>query len=172
MFIINAPTLFSGIWAMVKPWVDKKTRKKVHILGSGYYKELEKYISPENIPDFFGGKADTTKLEFFSNPGPWNDYGKEKLFPETEEEIVGLRKLNHSNPNLNLNPNQEEQAMLDICEPEPLHQNSLKELKTFFTKQKPNWSISKESLTFHPNPNSNSNGNPLGSSKAISKGNP
>lgn len=38
MFIINAPMLFSGIWACIKPWVDEKTRAKVSIIGSDYKK--------------------------------------------------------------------------------------------------------------------------------------
>ena len=40
MYIVNAPFLFSGIWAIVKPWLDEKTRNKIHIKGSGYQKEL------------------------------------------------------------------------------------------------------------------------------------
>jgi len=26
MFIVNAPMLFTGIWAMVKMWIDDKTK--------------------------------------------------------------------------------------------------------------------------------------------------
>ncbi len=40
MYIVNAPMLFSGIWAMIKPWLDEKTRQKIHIKGSSYQKEL------------------------------------------------------------------------------------------------------------------------------------
>lgn len=38
MFIINAPFLFTGIWAIIKMWIDDKTREKIHILGSSYKK--------------------------------------------------------------------------------------------------------------------------------------
>lgn len=40
MFIINAPMLFTGIWAMVKMWIDDKTKDKIKIFGSSYKKEL------------------------------------------------------------------------------------------------------------------------------------
>jgi len=44
MFIINAPFLFSGIWAIVKMWIDDKTKEKIIILGKDYKKELLKYF--------------------------------------------------------------------------------------------------------------------------------
>jgi hypothetical protein len=36
MFIVNAPMLFSGVWAMIKPWLDQKTRDKITIIGGSY----------------------------------------------------------------------------------------------------------------------------------------
>ena len=33
MFIINAPMAFTAIWAVIKGWIDEKTRNKVAILG-------------------------------------------------------------------------------------------------------------------------------------------
>ena len=36
MFIVNAPFLFSGFWAVVKPLLDEKTKNKITIVGSGY----------------------------------------------------------------------------------------------------------------------------------------
>jgi len=38
MFIINAPFLFTGIWAIIKVWIDEKTKDKIKILGSSYKK--------------------------------------------------------------------------------------------------------------------------------------
>ena len=59
MFIINAPMLFTGIWAMVKGWIDEKTRQKIKILGSSFKKELFEVCDPESIPKFIaGGKCD------------------------------------------------------------------------------------------------------------------
>ncbi len=36
MYIINAPLLFSGVWAIVKGFLDERTRKKISIQGSKY----------------------------------------------------------------------------------------------------------------------------------------
>ena len=38
MFIVNAPFLFTGIWAIVKAWIDEKTKEKIKILGGSYKK--------------------------------------------------------------------------------------------------------------------------------------
>ena len=48
MYIVNAPLLFSGIWAIVKPWLDEKTKGKITILSSQYETQLaENVISSE-----------------------------------------------------------------------------------------------------------------------------
>lgn len=44
MFIVNAPMLFSGIWSMIKIWLDEKTRNKITIIGSSYKEELLKLV--------------------------------------------------------------------------------------------------------------------------------
>ena len=36
MYIINAPMLFTGCWAIVKGFLDEKTREKISIVGSGF----------------------------------------------------------------------------------------------------------------------------------------
>ena len=45
MFIINAPMLFSGVWAVIKPWIDEKTRNKITIIGSGFKEKLLEIVS-------------------------------------------------------------------------------------------------------------------------------
>ena len=77
MFIINAPFLFTGVWAIVKMWIDDKTKEKIQILGKDYKKELLKYIEPENLPDFLdGGKCRCPGGDCLSiNIGPWNPEG-------------------------------------------------------------------------------------------------
>jgi len=73
MFIVNVPLFFYGIWNMIKCFVDEKTRKKIHIFGSNYKKELLQYIDENNLPDFLGGKA--TAADYGENltneQGPW-----------------------------------------------------------------------------------------------------
>lgn len=79
MFIINAPFLFSGVWMILKPFLDEKTTNKIKIIGSSYKKELLQYVDPQNLPDFLdGGKSDGKRL--VDNIGPWNPEGKE-IFP-------------------------------------------------------------------------------------------
>ena len=81
MLIINAPFLFTGIWAIVKMWIDDKTKEKIHILGGSYKKELLKYIDPENLPDFIDGGVCKCKGGCLGpNVGPWNPEGEE-MFP-------------------------------------------------------------------------------------------
>ena len=36
MFIINCPFFFTGLWAMVKGFVDPATRSKIKILGGSF----------------------------------------------------------------------------------------------------------------------------------------
>ena len=54
-FIVNAPKLFSALWAIVKGFLDERTRNKVRILGTGYVPVLHQHIDPENLPTFLGG---------------------------------------------------------------------------------------------------------------------
>ena len=44
MVIVNAPMLFTGVWAMCKSFVDEVTRKKIQILGSKYLPTLLEHI--------------------------------------------------------------------------------------------------------------------------------
>lgn len=96
MFIVNAPMLFTGVWAVVKGFLDERTRQKIKILGGKYQKELLEIVDPANLPDFLGGTC--TCKEFggcmYSNAGPWNDYEivkpvgirrKELVDPKTQE---------------------------------------------------------------------------------------
>lgn len=54
-FIVNAPFLFAGVWAIVKSFIDEKTRKKIQIKGGSYQKDLLEIVDAENLPDFLGG---------------------------------------------------------------------------------------------------------------------
>jgi len=85
MFIINAPMLFTGVWAIIKPWIDEKTRNKIKILGSKYEKELFEVIDPENLPQFMGGKVPDSVIgaHLENEQGPWVDERERK---EEEEE--------------------------------------------------------------------------------------
>jgi hypothetical protein len=55
MLIINAPLSFRGVWAVIKPWLDPKTRSKVEIFGANYHARLSELIPPEHLPTIYGG---------------------------------------------------------------------------------------------------------------------
>ncbi|XP_019621718.1 PREDICTED: CRAL-TRIO domain-containing protein C589.09, mitochondrial-like [Branchiostoma belcheri] len=46
--IVNAPTLFSGCWLIIRPWLDERTRKKVAFVYSE--EELSEYIGVDALP--------------------------------------------------------------------------------------------------------------------------
>ena len=48
--IVNAPSIFSSIWTLVKPMMHPRTVKKFIILKSNYQEELYKYIPVQNLP--------------------------------------------------------------------------------------------------------------------------
>lgn len=72
-YLINAPWGFSGVWSMIKGWLDPVTVAKIHILGSGYQKELFEQVPPENLPKLFGGQCDCPGGCAFSDMGPWHE---------------------------------------------------------------------------------------------------
>ncbi|KAG8934374.1 cytosolic factor, phosphatidylinositol/phosphatidylcholine transfer protein [Tulasnella sp. 418] len=71
-YIINAPYLFSTVWAFIKPWLDEVTVAKINILGSNYKAELLKQVPAENLPVEFGGTCQCEGGCSMSDAGPWN----------------------------------------------------------------------------------------------------
>lgn len=70
--IINAPTVFRAIWTIVKPMLDPRTQAKIEVCPQDYMKVLSKWVEPENIPSYLGGKSQASLLD---DVGPWNDAG-------------------------------------------------------------------------------------------------
>ncbi|KAF9731696.1 hypothetical protein PMIN06_012650 [Paraphaeosphaeria minitans] len=73
MYVINSPWGFSGVWSVVKRFLDPVTVNKIHILGSGYQKELLAQVPAENLPKLFGGSCDCPGGCELSDAGPWQD---------------------------------------------------------------------------------------------------
>jgi len=73
IYIVNAPLLFSGIWAIVKPWIDERTKAKITTLGAQFESQLLEQVSEVNLPDFLGGKCSIEECgEFMNNEqGLW-----------------------------------------------------------------------------------------------------
>ncbi|KAF2500726.1 SEC14 cytosolic factor [Lophium mytilinum] len=73
LYVINAPWGFSGVFSFVKRFLDPVTVNKIHILGSGYEKELLAQVPAENMPKAFGGTCDCPGGCMLSDAGPWQD---------------------------------------------------------------------------------------------------
>lgn len=56
-YVINAPSLVSVGWSMIKPLLDARTRNKVKIMGGDYKDALLEVIDEENLPEEYGGKS-------------------------------------------------------------------------------------------------------------------
>lgn len=73
LYLINAPWGFSGVWSVVKAWLDPVTVEKIHVLGSSYQTELLKQVPAENLPKEFGGKCECVGGCELSDMGPWRE---------------------------------------------------------------------------------------------------
>lgn len=72
-YIINAPWGFSTVWNLIKGWLDEVTVAKIHIVGSGYQKDLVAQIPAENLPVEFGGSCKCEGGCGLADQGPWQD---------------------------------------------------------------------------------------------------
>src|SRR4051794_26054433 len=73
LYVINAPWGFAGVFSVVKRFLDPVTVNKIHILGSGYQKELLAQVPAENLPKEFGGTCECPGGCALSDAGPWQD---------------------------------------------------------------------------------------------------
>ncbi|KAF8727618.1 hypothetical protein AX14_007202 [Amanita brunnescens Koide BX004] len=71
--IVNAPSSFTMIWNVMKPWLSRETIEKVDILGSDYQSVLLKLVDAENLPSSLGGNCTCSHAGGcqFSGEGPW-----------------------------------------------------------------------------------------------------
>ncbi|ESO98951.1 hypothetical protein LOTGIDRAFT_187193 [Lottia gigantea] len=56
MFVVNAPSIFPVLYKICRPLISEDMKLKIHVLGSNYTETLLKYIDPEELPVFLGGK--------------------------------------------------------------------------------------------------------------------
>eukprot|EP00658_Telonema_sp_P-2_P014074 TRINITY_DN15338_c0_g1_i2.p1 TRINITY_DN15338_c0_g1~~TRINITY_DN15338_c0_g1_i2.p1 ORF type:complete len:434 (-),score=100.78 TRINITY_DN15338_c0_g1_i2:172-1473(-) len=68
LFIVNAPTLFSAAWRVIRNFLDPVTRTKIQILGSDFLKEVTKLVPLESLPAMYGGSCDCPGGCMIRNP--------------------------------------------------------------------------------------------------------
>jgi CRAL/TRIO domain len=74
LIVINAPTSFTAIWAVTKPWLSPRTLDKISILGANqYHAVLLDLVPRENLPASLGGTCACDGGCALSNAGPWMD---------------------------------------------------------------------------------------------------
>jgi len=73
LYLINAPWGFSSVFSVVKGFLDPVTVNKIHVLGSGYQKELLAQVPAENLPVEFGGTCNCEGGCELSDMGPWQE---------------------------------------------------------------------------------------------------
>lgn len=71
IIFVNAGWSFTGLWKLAQLFINPVTSKKITIVGSGYKKDLERIISPDQIPQSYGG----------TNPEPIEWGVMAKFFP-------------------------------------------------------------------------------------------
>jgi hypothetical protein len=57
MVVCNAPAIFTGIYSLIKGWIDEKTRKKISLVGNPT-KILNEFCDMDQIPKFLGGNSE------------------------------------------------------------------------------------------------------------------
>ncbi|KAF2200968.1 putative phosphatidylinositol transporter [Delitschia confertaspora ATCC 74209] len=99
LYVINAPWGFSTIWGIIKRWLDPVTVQKIHILGSGYQKELLAQIPAENLPKQFGGQCECQGGCALSDAGPWQDpqWAKPPKWAKAKEEKTDAPTIDNTN---------------------------------------------------------------------------
>jgi hypothetical protein len=101
LYVINAPWGFSGAFSVIKKFLDPVTVAKIHVLGSGYEKELLGQIPKENLPKRFGGSCNCEGGCEFSDEGPWQDpeFAKPAKSSAPAQEAAGGEPTIEGDPN-------------------------------------------------------------------------
>ncbi|WFD32234.1 hypothetical protein MSPP1_003278 [Malassezia sp. CBS 17886] len=94
VLIINAPYLFSTVWACIKSWLPLQTAEKIQICGGDYMACIGAHVDLDNWPEHLGGRcqcgaptangtagASPLRACERSDAGPWNSPASTKLSP-------------------------------------------------------------------------------------------
>lgn len=85
LVIHNSPWVFSGVWNIIKGWIDPNVAKKIQFTKN--VKDLSKFIEPEQIPADLGGKDSWT----YEYPEPQDSEGDMLQDHEAREAALNER---------------------------------------------------------------------------------
>jgi hypothetical protein len=89
LLVINAPSSFTAIWTVVKPWLAKDTVGKIDILGGNYREVLIDVVGEENLPEGFGGKCKCVGGCEIGSEGPWMEERRARKLEKEKGEMKG-----------------------------------------------------------------------------------
>ncbi len=77
MFIINCPMIFSMAYSMFRPFINEKTRNKIHV-RKGNFEDMFEKIDKSNVPSILGGNCKCAEGCTLSDIGPWKGHSGDK----------------------------------------------------------------------------------------------
>ncbi|XP_055838231.1 clavesin-2-like [Episyrphus balteatus] len=83
--MVKQPFIFKMVWSLFKPFVQEKLNKRMHFHGSDM-KSLHKFLSPEILPENYGGKL------------PKIDYGGKEWYPAVEKHQDFIKEWSEMGP--------------------------------------------------------------------------
>eukprot|EP00775_Hariotina_reticulata_P011183 gene11183-11333_t len=63
LYMLNAPSVFWGVWKMVKPFIDPVTSQKVVFLSTSDLQVLHQEVGMEVLPSYLGGTAELIDVQ-------------------------------------------------------------------------------------------------------------
>jgi hypothetical protein len=87
LYCINCPRIFPVLYAIVKPFLDKKTVSKIVVLSGNATPELLKVFDAQQLPDCYGGTLPTPEALKITEAKELNDYLKNQVAMGNEELI-------------------------------------------------------------------------------------
>lgn len=100
--IVNAPSSFTFIWSIMKPWLAKETVEKVTVLGKDYKQDLLQLVDAENLPVYFGGNCTCSEAGGcgLSSAGPWMEERLAKKAAANSEVVQSAEPSESTTPTL------------------------------------------------------------------------
>eukprot|EP00298_Acanthocystis_sp_HF-20_P009668 c18437_g3_i4.p1 GENE.c18437_g3_i4~~c18437_g3_i4.p1 ORF type:complete len:137 (+),score=57.88 c18437_g3_i4:298-708(+) len=64
VLVVNAPRVFSMIWALMKPWIAERTVQKLMLVNATANKDLGNVIEKKSWPKYLGGEQTSGSIAF------------------------------------------------------------------------------------------------------------